>query len=228
MNRDYILKDTKQIKRMKKHSLSHIYHCNGEIYHLLSLKTCHKLVKKIKKGKVKLHSKILYGRSYITLEENFVSLLNKYIEYVRNNYLIITDELVIILEQTLKNIQHSFLYSNNDFHDYPEMFLTEFKKTFLSNLIFNTKYYAKKDTLKNYPFLQKVDLFLKNKQINSEKDLNEIEEFFINIINNRKSNLCYAFIPYNEVKEKQLDFYMCQLNWIYEDYFKRKKTDSTI
>ncbi len=52
MKTDFILKDTMQIKRMKKHSLFHRYSCSGEVYKLLSVKIGHDLAKKIKKGKI--------------------------------------------------------------------------------------------------------------------------------------------------------------------------------
>lgn len=51
MKPSYVLRDTRQIKRMKKHSLFWYYGCSGEVYKLLSLKILHKLVKKNRKGK---------------------------------------------------------------------------------------------------------------------------------------------------------------------------------
>ena len=53
---------------------------------------------------VYLKSKLLYGRDYLIFEENFVALLDKYVGYVRNTYTIKHNELVIILEGTLKNM----------------------------------------------------------------------------------------------------------------------------
>ena len=74
MQRDYLKKDTIQIKWMKKHSLLWIYSCSGEVYKLLSLEVLYKLVKKIKKDTIKLNSKLVYEKNQITLEENFVSV----------------------------------------------------------------------------------------------------------------------------------------------------------
>ena len=63
MQRNYLMRDTLKIKPMKKHSLLWFYGCSGEVYKLLSLEILHKLVKKIKRGKIKLDSKLLYGRN---------------------------------------------------------------------------------------------------------------------------------------------------------------------
>ncbi len=163
---------------------------------------------------------MLYGRDYLTFEENFVALLDKYVGYVRNTYTIKHNELVIILEETLKNMYNRSLYIKSDYHDSVDIFLQEFKRMFLANLVYNTRYYAKKDIEKRYNAIQKVNVFLEGKQLNDEKDLDKIEKFYIGIINNRKDNLYNAFIPHKEIDRNKTDFYMQQLNWIYEDYLK--------
>lgn len=224
MEDKYILGDTAQIKRLKKYALFYRYSCSGEVYKLLSLRIGHQLAKKIPKGKIKLKSNLLYGKCYISLEENFISILEKYVEYVRNNYFIFANELVIILEQTLKNMYSNCLYCDYDVHDYPDLFLNRYSKLFLANLVYNTRYYARKDTFKECIGIQKANAFLKNKQLNDQKDLKEIERFFIDVINNYRHNLCNAFVPHSEINEKQIYFYMQQLNWIYEDYYKKRES----
>ena len=143
MKPNYVLRDTRQIKRMKKHSLFWYYGCSGEVYKLLSLKILHKLVKKIEKGKIQLKSKLLYGRDYITYEENFISLLDKYIGYIRDTYTIRHNELIIIIEESLKNIHNSCLYIKTDFHDDYEFYVNDFKKLFLANPVYNIRFYSK-------------------------------------------------------------------------------------
>lgn len=123
MQRDYLNKDTIQIKRMKKHLLLWIYSCSGEVYKLLSLEVLHRLIKKIKKGTIKLNSKLLYEKNEITLEENLISILDKYIGYVRDTYTINHNELLIILEQTLKNNYNKELFVVDDFHECTKIFL---------------------------------------------------------------------------------------------------------
>lgn len=224
MERNYLLKDTLQIKRMKKHSLLWVYGCSGEIYKLLSLEVLHNLAKKIEKGTLELKSDLLYGRTIITYEENFISILDKYIGYVRDNYNINHNELVIILEQTLKNVYSRCFFIKSDYHEMPELFIKSFKQVFLANLVYNTTFYTKKDIGKNYHALQRANMFLETKKLNEHKDLEEIEKFFKKVINNRKSNLYNLFVPHGEIDKKQLDFYIHQVDWIYDDYY--KKNDS--
>lgn len=221
MKTNFILEDTEQTKEMKEHALFFRYTCSGEVYKLLSMQVCHELAKKIQKGRINLNSKLLYGRDYITLEENFVSLLDKYIGYVRNTYTIRANELVIILEETLKNMYNRTLFYKVDFHKSPEIFLNYFKKMFLANLVYNTRYYAKKDKYKEYLGLQQANLFLDGKQLTDDKDLDKIEKFYINVINNRKDNLYDSFIPHGELNEARKKHCIMQLNWIYESYYKK-------
>lgn len=217
--RDYLLKDTKQTKRMKEHSLLWMYGSSGEIYKLLCLKTTHDLVKRIENGTIKLKSKLLYDRDIITLEENFICILDKYIGYVRNNYLINYNEIILILEETLKNQYNDCLFYKKDYHESYDYLYPEFKKMFLENLYVNTLFYGLLDKTKQFKSLQKAHDLLKNKDLRDEEDLKEIEDFFIKVINNRKDNLHYAFIPYKDVINDDVVFYMEQLNWIYQDYY---------
>lgn len=212
MQRDYLNKDTIQIKRMKKHLLLWIYSCSGEVYKLLSLEVLHRLIKKIKKGTIKLNSKLLYEKNEITLEENLISILDKYIGYVRDTYTINHNELLIILEQTLKNNYNKELFVVADFHECSEIFLNGFKKMFLANLVYNTRYYAKQDTNNIYHSLQKANLFLESKSLSNSKDIKEIEKFYIKVISNRKSNLYNIFLPHSEIDKKQLPFYFHQVD----------------
>ena len=99
---------------------------------------------------VYLKSKLLYGRDYLIFEENFVALLDKYVGYVRNTYTIKHNELVIILEGTLKNMYNRSIYIKSDYHNSVDIFLSEFKRMFLENLVYNTHYYSKQDKEKEF------------------------------------------------------------------------------
>lgn len=178
-------------------------------------------MKQIRKGKVKLESKSLYGRNYLTLEENFVSILNKYVCYVRDTYIIQVDNLTIILEETLKNMYNRYLFMPFDYYDSVEIYMKAFKKMFLGNLFYNTHYYAKKDKIKKYRGIQKANSFLQGKILRDDKDLEKIEKFYINVINNHRDNLYNHFIPHADINKESLDFYLYQLNELYEDYFKK-------
>lgn len=224
MKRDYLKKDTKQTKRMKKHSLLCCYNSGGEIYKLLSFEVLHNLVKGISQGIINLNSTLLYGRDKITYEENFISILDKYICYVKDTYRIMTNELLIVIEETLKNNYNRVLYIKSDFHSDPELFIRGFKKMFIANVVYNTRYYAKKDIDKKYTSLQQANMFFETKSFNDSKDLKAMEEFLINVVNTRRDNLYNLFIPHAEIDKKQLSFYLHQVDWIYEDYYKSKFT----
>ena len=100
---EFILEDTKQTARMKEMALSDAYSCSGEMYKLLSYEVMHNLVKKIKKGEVKLKSDLVYGKDVITTEEKFLENLDHYIGYIRDNYLIEHHELLCLIELSLGN-----------------------------------------------------------------------------------------------------------------------------
>lgn len=222
MKPSYVLRDTRQTKRMKEHCLLWCYGCSGEIYKLLSLKILHKLVKKIGKGKIQLKSKMLYGRDYITYEENFISILDKYIGYVRDTYTINHNELIVILEESLKNVHNDCLFVKTDFHDGYEFFLNDFKKLFLANPVYNIRFFAKYG--EDYEYIQRANKFLKDKKLTDKKDLIKIEKFFKDVINNRKDNLVNCFIPHAEIKSRDYDFYMHQIDWVLKDYYNKEES----
>ena len=53
------------------------------------------------------------------------------------------------------------------------------------------------------------------------KPYKKIEKFYIKVISNRKSNLYNIFLPHSEIDKKQLPFYFHQVDWIYDDYYKK-------
>lgn len=224
MNKFFVLEDTPQIKRMKKLSLGWEYGCSGELYKLLSLKTLHNLVEKIETGKLQLESDFFYNKNSITLEENFLHILNNYVGYVRDNYMINHNELIPILEQTLKNSYNKYLFLKFEYHKNHQMFNRAFKQMFLANIIYNTHYYAKCDKNKIYSGIQKSEEYLKNKRINNKKHIEELEKFYIKVINNHDHDLCNIFLIYTTTKKYNLDFYMAQLNWLYEKYYQNEPT----
>lgn len=219
MESEYILKDTEQIKRMKEHALLSHFGCSGEIYKLLSLEVLHNLVKKIKKGKIKLLSTLLYEKGYVTYEEHFIILLDKYIGYVRDNYLIPHTELILILEETLKNKYSRCLLDNRNFYDNYDYYSYNFKLMFLYNFISNIKYYSKLNS--EYKALQKVSKQINMRRIKDKEYLNKIEAFIRQIINNRGNNICNCFIYDKSLDKRYIDFYTFQIDWVLEDYYKK-------
>ena len=78
---EFILEDTEQTARMKEMALSDAYSCSGEMYKLLSYEVMHNLVKKIKKGEVKLKSDFVYGWLQLIL---MIPFRNVFIRYLCN------------------------------------------------------------------------------------------------------------------------------------------------
>lgn len=218
MKSKYVLEDTKQIKRMKKHALLPHFGCSGEIYKLLSSEVLHNLIKKIDVGNIKLLSSIVYKKGYISYEENFILLLDKYIGYVRDNYLISHNELIFILEETLKNKYSKCLLTKKSFYDNYNYYVYNFKLMFLYNFVSNIKYYSKLNV--EYKSLKKASEYINIKKISNEDYLNEIENFIKQIVNNRNNNIYNCFIYNKVVDKKHNDFYMYQIDWVLEDYYK--------
>ena len=77
MESEYILEDTEQIKRMKKHALLSHFGCSGEIYKLLSLEVLHNLVKKIKK-RSELSNEFLNSSQYKEIKSSVKVILSNY------------------------------------------------------------------------------------------------------------------------------------------------------
>lgn len=67
MEKEWIVPDTEQTKRMKKYAVSDVYSNGSDLCKLLSIKEMHSLVEKIKEGNIDA-SKLVFGRDTITLE----------------------------------------------------------------------------------------------------------------------------------------------------------------
>lgn len=215
------LKDTWQIRRMKKQALLPQILCSGEIYKLLSLKELHELVKKIDKGNIKLISNIVYKKGYISYEEHFILLLDKYIGYVRDNYLISHSELVFILKETLKNKYTKCLLSKKFFHDNYDYYLYNFKLMFLYNFINNIEYFSKLYIDSNS--IKKISKYIDITKLKDNEYLNSIEKLIKEIVNNRKNNLYTCFIYNQDMDKKRNDYYFYQIDWVLEDYYKKRQ-----
>lgn len=221
MKRSYELEDTEQTKKMKELALDGAYFNCGEIYKLLSNKELHHLVKKIKKGSIKLKSNLVYGKMEITKEEKFLENLDHYITYVKNTYHIDCIEQLLLLEMGLDNkYAEKCLLSLKDFHDeenYNEYF-NYFRRMFLFNIFNNIQYYHFEDEgseaiNRAYNELDKYDF-------NSDNDILFIERMFIDVFKARDNNLFNAFDSHKKIRNnEQLPFYITQLEWVLSDYY---------
>ena len=218
-------KDTEQIKRMKELTLNSVYSCCGEIYRLFGYDNLPKLVKKIKKGEVKLNSKLLYGRNIITTEERFLENLDKYIGYVRDHYFINHIEQFCMIETSLSNKYTKCLFELKDYHNdenynyYNDMYRKMFIFNFYDNIFYFSNYVDDKSSIKKF-----VNKF-KDYNFDNKDDILIIEKEFIKIITNRNNNLINSFVHHSEIKPRDYNFYICQIEWILDDSYKVEKEE---
>lgn len=203
----------RRAKRMKKLCLTNFYCCSGEIYKLLDTKILVKLISQISTNKIIFNYKYYFMKKHLLSEEKLLLILDKYIGYVRDTYHIKHYELVKILEETLKNKYNRCLLNNLDIHTNVDYFKNEFKKMFLDNIIQNTINCAKDDINKEYKYLDKAFCYLNNIHLESSKDLEKIEKYFISLINRYDETLYYLF----KINLENNQIFMKQLNLFYED-----------
>ena len=211
--------NNEQIERMKILSLNDVYFCNGEMYKLLCGKFLPNLITNLQNEELKISNDLVYGKSIITKAEKFLENLDKYIGYIRNNYLINYTELSMIIEVSLNNKYSKILFSQEDYYQNENynIYTNQYRKMFLFNFYDNICFYSKivsKESSIN-KFLQEI----KQYNFDDEKDIVEIEKIFIKIINNRKYDLYNAFVPYRLVNENNYEFYSFQIEWIISDYY---------
>lgn len=212
------LNDTEQTKRMKKMVLGDSY-INTEMYKLLSYENLHKLVVKIPKGELKLTSNLVYNKYTITKEEKFLENLDHYITYVKDHYHINSIELILLIEISLGNKYSDILFSLKDFHkeeNYLEYF-DKYRKMFFYNFYSNIIHYSK--SVDKNSSIAKMKKCLDDLDYDNKNDILLIERIFKKIIENRNNNIYNSFVPYKEVKRKEYDFYIFQVDWILDEYY---------
>ncbi|MBR4025404.1 MAG: hypothetical protein IKJ03_00435 [Mycoplasmataceae bacterium] len=219
---EFILEDTEQTARMKEMALSDAYSCSGEMYKLLSYEVMHNLVKKIKKGEVKLKSDLVYGKDVITTEEKFLENLDHYIGYTRDNYLIEHHELLCLIELSLGNKYSEVLFSLDDIHceEGFEFYYSEFRKMFINNFYENVFYFGK--VADSNSFIRRFVNEFEDHNFDSNRNIKEIEKVFKKIVSCRNNNLFNSFVPNKEYNDKNLEFYYHQIEWVLSDYYGAK------
>lgn len=219
------LLDTEQTARMKQLALDNNYSCCGEIYRLFNHQELHDLVKKIKKGKIKLTSNLLYGRYEITKEERFLENLDHYITYVKNHYYMNTVEQFMIIEMSLKTKYADILFLEKDFHDdqnYQEYF-DKFRKMFFFNFYNNLIYYSKFTDKDSY--IKRLLNTLNGLYYENNADMLKIESILAKVFFVRKDNLYNANIPHNETVKDANNFYLQQIEWVIKDYYNKYREE---
>lgn len=202
------IKQWYKILKLKRLCYCPAYFAGSEIHRLLDYDVLKKLVKKIKPGNVILASTLLFGKTKISAEEQFLYILNKYVVFVKSHCFINPNEVVLIVEETLKSKYSEVLFSKIDFHinGTPEKFHLEFKRMFLDSLFENYKLYFCKE-YPNHPLS-----YLKELSLDNEEDVNILFSVFRSIINLKRTNLYYFFIK-DLHKKSSNDQCLYQIQW---------------
>lgn len=194
MRKHITLKQRYQIKKLKKLCNCCAYFAGSEMYRLLHYEVLQEMVTKIEPVNTTLASTLLFGKKVISPEEQFLYLLNKYIIFIRNQCFINANELICIIEETLKSDYSAILFSHLDFHtkDNSSVFQREFKKMFLDSLFSNfQKFFGNK-----YPLHPLAEL--NQYSLDDEEQLDKLFHAFRGIINFRRSNLYNFFVKETE------------------------------
>lgn len=219
------LPDTEQTVRMKQLALNDNYSNCGEMYRLLNHQELHDLVKKIKKGTIKLKSNLLYGRYEITKEERFLENLDHYITYVKNHYFINSIEQYMLIELSLKTKYANILFEENDYHNDGNFYkyFDNYRKMFFYNFYENLKFYSRWSN--KYSYINRLLEDLSKLKFNDAKDMIEIEKILTRVFYVRKDNLYQANIPHKEVEKETYNFYLDQLEWVVRDYYEKYREE---
>lgn len=219
------LSDTEQTVRMKQLVLDDNYPNCGEIYRMLNHQELHDLVKKIKKGTIKLTSNLLYGRYEITKEERFLENLDHYITYVKNNYYMNSIEQYMLIELSLKNKYADILFEEKDYHNNQNYYnyFDKFRKMFFWNFYDNLKYYSKQSNKHSY--IKRLLEELEGLDFDDSEDIIKIEKILSRVFFTRKSNLYQANIPHDEVVRDNSNFYLEQIEWVIRDYYTKYREE---
>lgn len=215
------LKQNINNRKYRKICLNQAYFSGGEIYRLLQYDTLKNLVNNIKPGQIELASNLLFGKKIITNEEQFFYILNKYITFIRDNIYIDTNELVAIIEETLKSNYSNILFCKLDFtsgNNYI-IYYNEFKKMLLDNLLHNYNLFYK-------DIYNKDILNLNNLSLDNEKDLDVIFLKFKDIINYKRKKMFYYFEKINLTDNfnYRKDFYIVHWNTLITNYINTKQS----
>ena len=137
-------------------------------------------------------------------EYEFIKSLDKYLNYIKDNYSLRKIEYIVLTDITLNNKSLSSIIGNE----------SEYKKLFLFNFYDNVMYYSK--------FVEDdADLYklgLEFSEYDFDKDIDKIENVVKSIINNRNTLISNAFISHNDIK-KEDDYFIVLLDNLASKYY---------
>ena len=204
MEKEWIVPDTEQTKRMKKYAVSDVCSNGSDLCKLLSIKEMHSLVEKIKKGNIDA-SKLVFGRDTITLEERFLENVDRYITYIKDNFYFNSTEQLLTIEESLSNKYANILLCKDNVHSgknqynniakYTVGFIRMYLYNFYNNVLLFSKLYE--DNI----YTKMLNKELSKFDFDNEEDIFEIEKIFTKIVYIRRNNIYNCFISMSDVKE---------------------------
>lgn len=222
MEKEWIVPDTEQTKRMKKYAVSGVYSNGSDLCKLLSIKEMHSLIEKIKKGNIDA-SKLVFGRDTITLEERFLENVDRYITYIKDNFYFNSTEQLLTIEESLSNKYANILLCKDNVHSgknqynniakYTAEFIRMYLYNFCNNVLLFSKLYE--DNI----YTKMLNKELSKYNFDDDEDIFEIEKIFSKIVYLRRNNIINCFMSMINIKEDKYDFYAMQVEWCLSDYY---------
>lgn len=222
MEKEWIVPDTEQTKRMKKYTVSGVYSNGSDLCKLLSIKEMHSLIEKIKKGNIDA-SKLVFGRDTITLEERFLENVDRYITYIKDNFYFNSTEQLLTIEESLSNKYANILLCKDNVHSgknqynniakYTAGFIRMYLYNFCNNVLLFSKLYE--DNI----YTKMLNKELSKYNFDDDEDIFEIEKIFSKIVYLRRNNIINCFMSMINIKEDKYDFYAMQVEWCLSDYY---------
>lgn len=114
---------------------------SSDIYSFSKDKEFKELINHLNKNHyIKVTSNLIHKNKKINQIEQFIFNLDNYITYIKQNVFINQIELKYIINQTIYNKYNKILYSDIYYYDNINLYIDAFKKMFINNYIYNSKF----------------------------------------------------------------------------------------
>lgn len=206
------------------------------IERLIKEKRLNYLIEKIDNIKVKLHNSNIEKRDYFTSEEQFISILDKFIHYFKGNFIMpdVISDYSIRNILTINNPNLDFLFSKVYVYDndYIEYFKNQFNRAIVYSFIFNlNKFKHCSTTIEN--FIEKYNLNTNNMS-NKDIEKNAIILKKLVLSNYKEMNLTLLFLNYQfyfddrkrnswQKENISFQFFITIYEMFIEIYYKKEK-----
>lgn len=207
------------------------------IERLIKEKRLSHLIEKLDNIKVKLPNSAFEKNDYFTSEEQFISILDKFIHYFKSDFIMpdVISDYSIRNILTINNPNLDFLFSKVYIYDndYIEYFETQFNRAIVYSFIFNLNELKRCSiTIENFIKIYNLNI---NSNSNDE-DIKKIAKILKKLIlcNYKEMNLTLLFLNYqfyfDDKKRSSLQkenvsfqFYITIYEMFIEEYYKKEK-----